>query len=278
MSRPLRQRVRERLPMGLRLGVRRAPALVRWAVRPPPALPRQAAPLPWTVARRSSPLRRQGAAYDAALQAGKEANVRRVVAALDGVLLPPGTTLSWHAAVGPPLRARGFRPGPELHDGRLAVAGGGGACQVANLLFWLGVHGGLEVVERHRHGLDLFPDRGRTVPFGAGATVSWPRADLRLRNPHEGAARLSLRVAEGRLHGALELEEPLEHEVSLEERGHRFRREAAGGVRRENELWRIWRDEAGAVVREERLAAHSARVCYEVDAVLLEDDPRGERP
>lgn len=269
--------------MGLRLGLRRAPALLRWAVQPPARLPRSAAPLGVEVARRSSPLRRQGAETDATLQAGKEANVRRVVAALDGLLLPPGATLSWHAEVGPPLRARGFEPGPELHDGRLAAAGGGGACQVANLLFWLAVHGGLEVVERHRHGLDLFADRGRTVPFGAGATVHWPRRDLRLRNPHPGPARLSLRVAGGRVHGALELTRALPQVVSLEERDHRFRRDADGVIWRENTLWRVWRrppEEGAAVVREERLAAHSARVCYDVDPARVEASAqrRGDRP
>ena len=268
----LRRRARERLPFGLRLGLRRAPALLRWSLRRPENLPREPARVGPVVVARSSPLARQGTALEGPLQAGKEANVRRVVGCLDGLLIPAGATFSWHAELGPPLRARGFVPGPELHDGRLEAGGGGGACQVANLVFWLGVHGGLEVVERHRHGLDLFADHARSVPFGAGATVFWPHRDLRLRNPHGGPARLRLWVEDGEVHGALELVEPLSGRIELVERDARFLRDAAGVVHRENRLVRRWLDAEGRVLREEDLARHRARVCYPVAPELVVDE------
>ncbi len=98
---------------------------------------------------------------------------------------------------------RGFAEGPELHGEELESGDGGGLRQVANLLFFQAVNAGLEVVERHRHALDLFPDDSRTVPFGCGATVFFPKKDLRLLNT--GGSPLTLRpsIADGALHGAL---------------------------------------------------------------------------
>ena len=127
------------------------------------------------VTSRSTPLRRERLTYDESLQRAKEQNVARAVELLDGLTLPPGALFSWHRHVGPPVRFAGFAPGPSCTTIGLQSGGGGGLCQVANLLFYLAVHAGLELVERHRHALDLFPDDSRTVPFGCGATVFFPR-------------------------------------------------------------------------------------------------------
>jgi len=224
-------------------------------------------PVDWfTQATRQSPLRRQGTAYEPDLQAAKEHNIRHVVALLDGLELAPGATFSWHDEVGPPLRLRGFAEGPELHDGVMGAGGGGGVCQVANLVYWLGVHGGLEVVERHRHGLDLFADSDRDVPFGCGATVFWPAMDLRLRNPHGHAVVLRLALDHAHLSGALQLPEDPGFRVRIVETHHRFTREG-DEVFRHNRLWREW--DHGDLVRREPLAEHRARVCYPVPPALI---------
>ncbi|HTJ42826.1 MAG TPA: VanW family protein, partial [Kofleriaceae bacterium] len=138
---------------------------------------------PFVIARHSSPLRRDGTACEPRLQRGKEQNVATAAAAIDRVIVAPGQTLSYHHLVGRPSLARGFAVGIELHDGVAAEGVGGGACQVANLLYYLALVGGMNIVERHRHTLDLFPDDGRRVPFGCGATVFYNWADLRFANP-----------------------------------------------------------------------------------------------
>lgn len=253
----VRTRVRSRLPFELRVAVRRAPAIVSWAAGDRGL--RRGAALPEVVCRRSSPLRRLAVRYADTLQLGKEQNVARVVRALDGVVLDPGAALSWNAEVGPPLRIRGFVAGPELHDGVLAEGIGGGACQVANLVFWLAVHAGLEIVERHRHALDLFPDDGRDVPFGLGATVFWPTRDLVVRNPHPVPVRFGFGVDASAVHGALTASAPLGARWDVVETEHRYERQGT-------EIWRcnllVRREHRADGIRETALARHRARVCY----------------
>lgn len=211
---------------------------------------------------RSTPLRRERLTYDEALQRAKEQNVARAVTLLDGLTIRQGELFSWHRHVGPPLRVRGFAAGPELHGDQLESGDGGGLCQVANLLFYLAVHAGLEVVERHRHALDLFPDDSRTVPFGCGATVFFPKKDLRLRNTRGATLTLRLSIADGALHGALHSAFPLPFRCQLIERDHRFEHRD-GAAFRHNRLFRRWDFEDGST-REEWLADHHARVAYTV--------------
>ena len=154
----------------------------------------------YLLAERSSPLRRDPV-RDEALQAGKEHNVSLAARALDGVVVRPTQLFSYHHLVGRPSRLRGFRPGLELHGERPGAGIGGGCCQLSNLLYLLCLLGGMRVVERHRHGLDLFPDSARTVPFGCGATVFYGTADLRFDNPLDQAVLLRMGIEDGRLVG-----------------------------------------------------------------------------
>lgn len=216
---------------------------------------------------RATPLRRDKTAYDEALQRAKEQNVARAAALMDGAVIGPGETLSWHACIGPPLKLRGFAEGPELHDGSLAPGTGGGLCQVANLLYWLAVHANLDIVERHRHHLDLFPDDHRTAPFGCGATVYFPRRDLKLRNPHRFPALVELAVRGDALNGAIRFENDPGFIVELIERDHRFIRRD-DGVHRENVLLRKLRFRDGTE-RTDWLCSNSALVSYDVEEHLV---------
>jgi vancomycin resistance protein VanW len=240
-------------------------ALLQWpqmlALLRVPRLRRVASAPAHVVVKHASPLRRERTGYDEAWQRAKERNVRRAVQALDGLALGPGELFSWHRHLGPPLRVRGFAAGPELHDERLASGGGGGLCQVANLLFYLAVKAGLEIVERHRHGLDLFPDDSRTVPFGCGATVFFPRKDLKLRNTTGATLTLCLGVDDATLHGELRAHTPLSFRCEVVEAGHRFETDAAGVRWRSNTLYRRWHHADGST-RDEWLADNRARVAW----------------
>lgn len=261
----LRRAARAVLPFAVRAALRAAPAALAHALRPAPGAPavdRDA--FDHVQCARATPLARAGAPYPPALQAGKERNVRRAAALVDGAVVGPGEVFSWHARVGPPLRMRGFAPGPEIHDGRLVAGVGGGACQVANLVFWLALHAGMELVERHRHDLDLFPDHDRTAPFGCGATVFFPARDLRFRNPGSAPVLLELRVAGGSLAGAARVTAPPAARWEVIERDHRFVREG-DAVFRENRLLR--RRVGAGEGAEELVAANRARVLYAVEGV-----------
>ncbi|MBK9036020.1 MAG: VanW family protein [Myxococcales bacterium] len=221
------------------------------------------------LARHASPLRRGTTVVDERLQRGKEANVALAAARIDGCRLEPGAVFSYHHAVGWPTRLRGFRFGLELHAGEMAAGVGGGACQVANLLYYLALCGAQNVVERHRHSLDLFPDDGRTVPFGCGATVFYNWADLRVANPLDQAVSIHLTIADGELRGELRVARDPGLAVRIYEVDHRFVRDAAGVVWRENQLRRCIRDAAGELLIDQEIARNRARVAYAVDEARL---------
>ncbi len=255
----LRRLVRRVVPVPVRVALLQWPEMLALLKRPHLAY---ATTTPThVVTQRSTPLRRERTAYDDSLQRAKEQNVRRAVELLDGLRLEPGDTFSWHRHIGPPWRARGFATGPELHDERLTAGGGGGLCQVANLLFFLSLHAGARIIERHRHALDLFPDDSRSVPFGCGATVFFPRKDLCFSNETSQALTLRLSIHDGALHGAFHAEAPLPFTIELVERHHRFESRGDGTRWRLNTLLRRWRHHDGTS-HDEWLADHEAHVTY----------------
>lgn len=251
----LRAAARRVVPLPVRVALRQWPRMLA-LMRLPAAERGRAEDFPWVQCSRSTPLRRETAVYGEALQRAKEQNVALAARVLDGVVIGP-RGFSWHRALGPPVAWRGFAAGPELHDDVLEPGAGGGLCQVANLVFWLALHAGLEVVERHRHALDLFPDESRSTPFGCGATVFFPHKDLKLRS--QRPALLSLTVEGGALHGALRYAADPGFTCEVLERDARFVREG-GHVFRENALWRRFAPSG----REELVARHRARVTYPV--------------
>ena len=216
---------------------------------------------PFLLAERRSPLRR-GLVKDERLQRGKEHNVALVASHLDRVLVAAGELCSYQQLVGRPSRLRGFRPGLELHQERPSAGIGGGACQVSNLLYLLCLLGGMRVVERHRHGLDLFPDQARTVPFGCGATVFFGTADLRFDNPLDQPVLMRMEIEEGELVGRLRYAEDPGFRVEIREEGHRFFQEK-GQWMRENRIHRRFVSLEGRVLLDQQVAHNRARVCYE---------------
>ncbi len=212
------------------------------------------------LARGSSPLERVSGALPRRLQQGKERNIALALRALDGVLLRPGRVFSYHHLVGRPSRLRGFRPGLELRLGQESEGAGGGLCQVSNMLYQMAIQANLRIVERHRHGLDLFPDKARSVPFGCGATVFYNYRDLRFENKLDQPVLICLRLVDGVLSGRVLCERDPGFRVKIVERDHRFFVEA--GLRmRENRIWRIveYPDGRGG---EELLAHNRCRVLY----------------
>ena len=258
----------EHLPRALRVELARARRWPRWV-----AEARRLAPVyggdgfGHVIARHTSPLRRPGTTAEPRLQAGKEQNVAVAASRLDRVLLAPGAVLSYHHAIGRPARRLGFVPGLELHGGEMAEGVGGGACQVANLLYYLALIGALTIVERHRHSLDLFPDADRSVPFGCGATVFYNWADLRIANPLDTPVALRLFVESGELVGELRAAEPAAVRAEVYEVDHRFFAERGAWWRENRIRRRIVRVRDGALLVDHEVAHNLARCAYEPSAI-----------
>ena len=257
--------LRRLVPFGLRVlavRLRREPEIA--LLRRTCSSKKSGEPFPHLLAEHVSPLRRKTTTYGEKMQAGKERNAALVAKALDGLVIEPYQLFSYHAVVGNATRRRGFLPGPEMHMGKLVFGVGGGACSVSNMLYWLAIQSGMKITERHRHGLDLFPDHGRTVPFACGATVFYNQADLRFENPLQVPVRLSFEIADDALIGRLSAERDPGYRFQVVERDHRFWSEA-GKTFRENRILRRVTLANGQVILEEELAHNFAQVLYDVE-------------
>jgi vancomycin resistance protein VanW len=134
----------------------------------------------------------------------------------------------------------------------------------------MALHLDVEIVERHRHGLDLFPDDSRVVPFGMGATVFYNYLDFRFRNLLGQPLMLRVSVAPPLLSGAFYSDRDNWFDVEIVETDHRFFRDGEGVVWRENRVARrvSYRNGRKPAIRE--IAHNVARVRYRVPEELIE--------
>lgn len=140
------------------------------------------------------------------LYENKLSNLRRGAEMIEESLLNPGSHWSFWRRVGKPSVGNGFVDGRNLVDGQLVRQVGGGLCQLSSLVYHLALLGGLEIVERHPHSLDLYREHERFTPLGADATVVWGFKDLRLKNSHPFAISMGCFLDGNRLVGQLRSE------------------------------------------------------------------------
>lgn len=218
---------------------------------------------PHVVARHSSIVMRRLDGVDMTLQRNKRRNLELAIATIDGRVLRPGERLSLWTCVGKPTARRGYLAGLVLYSDHLAAEIGGGLCQLSNLLYWLVLHTPLEVLEHHHHGMDVFPDSGRVLPFGSGATVFYNYLDLVVANPTPDDYRINLWLTDDELCGEISASRLPDFTYHVKESGHRFLK-VGGRLHRENWLHRQRVDRHTGDVLETTLIAHNlCPVLYE---------------
>ena len=225
--------------------------------------------LPYQQASHKTPLLRKLRDVDMQYQHNKIVNLKIAVKKLDGIVLQPGEMFSYWFLLGKPTYRKGYIDGMVLSNGGYHPGVGGGLCQLSNLIYWITIHTPLTVVERHRHGYDVFPDSGRTQPFGSGATCFYPHGDLMIRNDTDQPYQLKVRVGEKYLEGQWRAVRPPEYRYEVIEKDHRMQSEFWGGFSRHNEIWRrVYDRENGEFLNEEFLVENHALMMY---APLLAD-------
>ncbi|HEX2062814.1 MAG TPA: VanW family protein, partial [Acidimicrobiales bacterium] len=105
-------------------------------------------------------------------------NIHRIADMLRGRLIEPGQTLSVNDAVGRRTVDKGFVVDAVIEDGKFEEEVGGGISQFATTLFNAAFFAGLEFPEYQSHSIYI-----SRYPYGREATLSYPRPDLKLRNP-----------------------------------------------------------------------------------------------
>lgn len=180
------------------------------------------------------------------------------------IVIAPGETFSlWHS-IGRVTRLRGYVPGMLLSQGEVIEGTGGGLCQLANLLHWMALHSPLLVSERYHHSFDAFPDSGRTLPFGSGATIFYNYIDLKFYNPTSQPIQICVWTDETHLQGELRTTEPFSYSYKVIERDHRFTYVAhEKKYYRENALYQVRIDRrTGKHVDERLLYRNHSEVKY----------------
>ncbi len=225
--------------------------------------------LPHRLHKHSSLLLRKLGASDMRLQRNKVQNLKVAIAEIDGIVIRPGETFSLWTLVGKPTKKRGFVDGMLLSRGLVLGGLGGGLCQLANLLHWLFLHAPVEIVERYHHSLDVFPDSGRTVPFGSGATILYNFVDLKVKNTSHAPIQVRLWMTNEKLWGEVRTDDPRLDAYRVQETDHCF---VHDGTRwfRYNRLWRVSRGK-NRRLQSTLALTNFAPVLYKVDPVKLRD-------
>jgi len=219
--------------------------------------------LKYRVFKHQSVLIRKLGGTDICLQQNKVQNLSIAIAKISGIIIKPGETFSFCRLVGCATRRKGYLEGVLLSNGEAVAGVGGGLCQIANLIHWLCLHSPLTVTERHHHSFDPFPDAGRVVPFGSGATIFYNYIDYQFRNDTPHTFQLLFWIDEKCINGDLRVDTELDYKYHVFEKNHEFVKDGENYYRR-NELWRekYLKWESGKVVETELLQKNNALVKY----------------
>lgn len=209
-----------------------------------------------------TPLIRDLKDADMYLQINKITNLKIATKKINGIIIRPGEIFSYWKLIGNPSKRKGYKDGMVLVNGTVRPGVGGGLCQLSNLIFWMAIHTPLTVIERHRHGYDVFPDSNRTQPFGSGATCFYPYGDLMLKNETQDTFQIFVNVTDNYLEGEIRVNsEPL-YRYEIVERDHEMRSEYWGGFTRHNDLYQLKYDLEGELIADEHLIHNSAIMMY----------------
>lgn len=218
--------------------------------------------LPYSYTSHKTILLRKLKDVDMWMQHNKIINLKIASHKLNGIIISPGEIFSYWKLIGKPSKSKGYVEGMVLNQGSFQAEVGGGLCQLSNLILWLTIHTPLTVVERHRHGYDVFPDSNRTQPFGSGATCFYPYRDLMIQNNTEDTYQLIIDVGDEFLNGEWRVDSKPQYQFEIIEKNHRMKGEYWGGYTRHNELYQNKYDLEGNLIDEKLIIKNSAIMMY----------------
>jgi len=171
------------------------------------------------------------------LGAAKRRNQAILAAYLHGVVVSPGETFSVWRLAPRPASNLGYGEAAALHGTTLTTDVGGAICLLATVLYNAGILAGLEVTERHCHVVDNYGE-ARYFELGRDAAIEFGYQDLRFRNPHAVALRLSMTVTGCVVSAEFSGPCPAPFSVDVEVYGPRTEPGAGAG---DGQSWSPWR-------------------------------------
>ena len=219
--------------------------------------------LPFEIFCHKTVLRRKLKDVDMWMQENKIENLKIAIKKLDGLVIKPGQIFSYWRQIGNPTRSKGYLDGMVLQNGKILAGVGGGLCQLSNLLYWMTLHTPLTVIERWRHGYDVFPDVKRGQPFGTGATCAYPNIDLQCKNNTDQKFQFVLEVTDKYLIGKVLSDKPIYVCYEIFEKDHEIKSEWFGGYSRNNKIFRkIFDKDTHKQLGEEFITENHAMMMY----------------
>jgi vancomycin resistance protein VanW len=225
---------------------------------------------PCVIARHQSVLVRRLGDSDYKLQQQKIINLQQASKSLDGLVIPPGKIFSLWKVIGRPSYQRGYVDGMLLSDGKVVAGLGGGLCQLSNFLYWIFLHTSSEIKERYHHSLDVFPDSGRVLPFGSGATILDNFIDLKVKNISNFPWQIKIWLSNNHLKGQILSTNPNQEKIHVFEKNHYFIKRG-NKYFRYNQIYRQFKV-SGKVIKTELVAINFAPVLYKVSNKYLKDN------
>ncbi|MCL2620082.1 MAG: VanW family protein [Defluviitaleaceae bacterium] len=220
-----------------------------------------------------TPLLRRLKDVDMFLQHNKIINLGIAIEKVNGVVIYPDETFSYWRLIGKPTRKKGYVDGMLLDKGRVRMGVGGGLCQLSNLIYWMTLHTPLTVTERHRHSFDVFPDSGRSQPFGSGATCFYNYVDLMIKNETDQPFKLSLHMNDTHLVGEWHSTKSPKFCYEIYEKSHTIQSQYWGGYTRHNVIHRRVLDPSGQIHNDQFVTENHAIMMYNP---LLSENNLGE--
>ncbi|APU99877.1 vancomycin resistance protein [Sphingobacterium sp. B29] len=219
--------------------------------------------LPFRIKKHQSVLLKKLGENNMQLQINKVTNLKIAAAQINSILIRPKETFSFCKLVGLPTVKKGYLPGMELSFGEARAGIGGGICQISNLIHWLVIHSPLTVNERYHHSFDPFPDDGRVLPFGSGATVFYNYRDYQFTNNTPYTFQINLWFTDKCLEGELRIDQELDFAYHVVEKEHQFLK-IDNQFFRKNEIWRekFLKFQGVKILETELLTKNFARVTY----------------
>jgi vancomycin resistance protein VanW len=215
------------------------------------------------IARHQSVLRRKLGESNPYLQERKIINIKQAIKKLNGTILKPNQIFSLWKIIGKPTYKNGYVDGMLLSNGNIVEGVGGGLCQLSNLLYWIFLHTPTLIIERSHHSQDIFPDSGRVLPFGSGATIFYNFIDLKVKNISKYPLQLKIWLTDTHLKSQIMSINDMAEKFHIYEKNHCFVKYKKQYFRY-NELYRETKID-GNIIKTEKVTTNFAPVHYKVD-------------
>ena len=220
------------------------------------------------VVRHQSVLRRKLGNSNPKLQEQKIINLKQAIKKLNGIIIKPGHIFSFWNTVGKPKYKNGYVDGMLLSNGKVIKGIGGGLCQLSNFLYWIFLHAPIETVERYHHSMDVFPDSGRILPFGGGATILYNFIDLKVKNISTYPLQLKIWLTDNHLKGQILSPCPIPEKFHVVEKNHFFIKRGKKYFRY-NEIHKETKIK-GKLEKVEKITTNFAPVIYKITKEYLQ--------